>query len=77
MAQLQKSMTESFEWNPESHTFRFVDPFIEICERLIQHRHIPVKEFAAKWSLTEFETYDLIGKAEVFVNRKTMAQLEQ
>ncbi len=67
---LQRNKTAAgLEWCPHSHVFRFVDPFIEVCEQLKQYKHIDIKSFAKKWSLMESEVCDLIGKAEEIVNK--------
>jgi len=63
-----KTMSEQIEWNPNSHTVRIVEAWMDICKNLKQFKHIEFSRINRQYLVTRNEFDDLIGRAEIFVN---------
>jgi len=65
----KQTLAGCYNWETESHVFRFIDPFLAIVANLRAYRHCDEKFFREQYKLTPSEFRDLIGKAEEYCER--------
>jgi len=64
----KKSLSGQIEWDTNGPALRFVIPFIYMVVQLRTFRHVDRDIFKERYSLTDSEFDDLVGRAEEFAN---------
>lgn len=65
---MKKETWNGMVWETESPVFRYIDPFIEMVDKLREYKHIYREDFVARYKLTDEEFNSLVGRAEEYAN---------